>query len=113
MMMEAMMSDDSDDNGLMYGYRSPIRCCHRIAPRHCPVGSLSTQKATSTRPRALHVDPAQALHSESRSRHAGVPQFDILFACLELALLAYRTCLFVSCNTLAPLSLGTFAGNHH
>jgi hypothetical protein len=33
-------SDDSDDNGLKYGYQSPIRYCHRIAPRHCPVGSL-------------------------------------------------------------------------
>lgn len=33
-------SDDSDDNGLIYGYQSLIRCWHRNAPRHCP--DLST-----------------------------------------------------------------------
>ena len=43
-------SDDSDDNGLIYGYQSPIRSCHRIAPRHCPVGSLSTQSANKPHP---------------------------------------------------------------
>jgi hypothetical protein len=67
-------SDDSHDNGLIYGYQSPIRYCHRIAPRHCPVGSLPTSHG-HPHPRALHVDPAKALPPEPRSRHVGVPQY--------------------------------------
>jgi hypothetical protein len=96
-------SDDSDDNGLKYGYQSPIRYCHRIAPRHCPVGSLASKP--HPHPRPLHVDPAKALHPEPRSRHVGVPPY--LFRHLDRACSVACLLTSLACNTLTPLKQPT------